>query len=72
LLEVPRDPFFQFVTGQIDDITQAAAPPSERLTDGERELLASYRRLPRRFQLQLRERAIELQTLASARSRRTR
>lgn len=72
LLEVPRDAFFQFVTGQIADITQAAAPPSEHLTDGERELLASYRRLPQRFQRQLRERAIELQTLANARSRRAR
>ena len=73
LLEVPRDAFFQFVTGQIDDITKAVtSPAADRLTDTERELLSRYRRLPSRFQRQLRERAIELETLASAQRRRTR
>lgn len=74
LLEVPRDAFFQFVTGQIDDITNAAisAAAAERLTASERELLDRYRRLPRKFQLQLHERSVELETLARAQSRRAR
>jgi transcriptional regulator with XRE-family HTH domain len=73
ILEVPRDAFFQFVTGQIDDITRAAtSTSSERLTDGEKELLGHYRRLPRRFQVMLRERAVELETLATAQRRRAR
>src|SRR5213078_5083042 len=45
VLELPRDAFFQFVTGQVDDISDAAtATASERLTQSERELLACYRR----------------------------
>jgi transcriptional regulator with XRE-family HTH domain len=66
ILELPRDAFFQFVTGQIDDISDAnAAPASERFTQPERDLLACYRRLPRRFQRLLHQRAAELETLAA-------
>jgi len=70
LLEVPRDAFFQFVTGG----SQSMAPPkatakpraSEQLTAAEDELLAHYRRLPPKFQRRLREHAGELETLAQA------
>lgn len=50
LLEVPRDAFFQFVTGQIQELdtssSYAAPATSVPLSPDERELLASYRRLP--------------------------
>ena len=70
LLELPRDAFFQFVTGQIDDIASAITSiAADRLTESERELLSRYRRLPRRFQRLLRERAVELETLATAQAR---
>jgi transcriptional regulator with XRE-family HTH domain len=66
VLELPRDAFFQFVTGQIDEIGDAVtASASERLTQSERDLLACYRRLPRRSQRLLHQRAVELETLAA-------
>src|SRR5258706_7163833 len=50
-LELPRDAFFQFVTGQTDDIASAiTSSAAERLTQSEKDLLGRYRRLPRRFQ----------------------
>jgi transcriptional regulator with XRE-family HTH domain len=68
ILELPRDAFFQFVTGQIDDIAKAAtAASSERLSEAEKTLIESYRRLPRRLQRQLHERAAELEVLAKLR-----
>jgi transcriptional regulator with XRE-family HTH domain len=73
VLELPRDAFFQFATGQIDDITSAAtSAATERLTQSEKELVARYRRLPRRSQRQLHERAVELEALAATRARRAR
>jgi transcriptional regulator with XRE-family HTH domain len=68
LLEVPRDAFFQFVTGSSESMVPAKAtakPKSaEQLTAAEEELLAHYRRLPPKFQRRLREHAGELETLA--------
>lgn len=73
VLELPRDAFFQFVTGQAEDIRGAmSATASERLSESERELLVRYRRLPRRFQKQLLQRAVELETLVAAHARRAR
>jgi transcriptional regulator with XRE-family HTH domain len=73
LLELPRDAFFQFVTGQIDDMTSVTTSvAAERLTQSERELLGCYRRLPRRFQRLLHERAAELETLAAMPAHRAR
>jgi transcriptional regulator with XRE-family HTH domain len=73
VLELPRDVFFQFVTGQIDDIANAGtAATAQRLTPSEQELIGRYRRLPRRFQRLLHERAAELETLAIAQARRAR
>ncbi len=70
LLELPRDAFFQFVTGQIDAIaSRITSAAAERITQSERELLDRYRRLPRRFQRLLHERAVELETLAIAQAR---
>lgn len=70
LLEVPRDAFFQFVTGQSEhlDVARATArsQASEQLTAAEEELVARYRRLPPKFQRRLREHAGELETLARA------
>jgi len=68
ILEVPRDAFFQFVTGQSERL-EVARPgarsrASEQLTAAEQELLAHYRRLPPKFQRRLREHAGELETLA--------
>jgi transcriptional regulator with XRE-family HTH domain len=74
LLEVPRDAFFQFVTGGSESMTTttATAKPraAEQLTAAEEELLAHYRRLPPKFQRRLREHAGELETLARAELRR--
>jgi transcriptional regulator with XRE-family HTH domain len=70
LLEVPRDAFFQFVTGQSErlDVARATArsQASEQLTAAEEELVARYRRLPPKFQRRLREHAGDLETLARA------
>lgn len=73
VLELPRDAFFHFVTGQAEDIRGAmSATASERLSRSERELLVRYRQLPRRFQKQLLQRAVELVTLVAAHVRRAR
>ncbi|HEX7839626.1 MAG TPA: helix-turn-helix domain-containing protein [Kofleriaceae bacterium] len=70
ILEVPRDAFFQFVTGQSERLEIAKvtskSPASDQLTAAEQELLAHYRRLPPKFQRRLREHAGELETLARA------
>ncbi len=70
LLEVPRDAFFRFITGES---TKAPLPkataeqePPERLSAAEAELLTAYRRLPPKYQRRLREQAQEYQTLARA------
>jgi len=74
LLEVPRDAFFQFVTGASESMapTKVTAKPraAEQLTAAEEELLAYYRRLPPKFQRRLREHAGEFETLARAEQRR--
>ena len=76
LLEVPRDAFFQFVTGASESMapTKATAKPrvAEELTAAEDELLGHYRRLPPKFRRRLREHAGELETLARAELRRGR
>ncbi len=70
VLEVPRDAFFRFATGEVDrlDVPQAAAKQADadRLSAAEKELLASYGRLPPKYQRRLREHARELETLARA------
>jgi transcriptional regulator with XRE-family HTH domain len=74
LLEVPRDAFFEFVTGQRERLEVAKTPvkpkASDQLTSAEEELLARYRQLPPKFQRRLREHAGELEILARAEQRR--
>ncbi|MGQ0503725.1 MAG: helix-turn-helix domain-containing protein [Myxococcaceae bacterium] len=76
ILEVPRDAFFRFVTGEADrmELPKSGMPPSagERLTAAETELLATYRKLPPKYQRRLREQADEYLTLSGARRRRGR
>lgn len=71
VLELPRDPFFRFVTGEVDqmEIPKAAAKAdgTDRTTVAERALLATYRKLPPKYQRRLREQADEFATLARAR-----
>lgn len=72
VLEVPRDAFFNFVTGQSDrlEIPKPNAKPEggDRLAAAEADLLGSYRRLPPKFQRRLREQAAEFETLSRAAS----
>ena len=70
ILQVPRDAFFRFVTGEVEKLAadQASASTAE-LTPAEAGLLATYRRLPPRFQRRLRDSASEFETLARAESR---
>jgi transcriptional regulator with XRE-family HTH domain len=74
VLEVPRDAFFRFVTGETErmEVSKAAARPvgTERLTAAERALLETYRKLPPKYQRRLREQAEEFETLARAVKRR--
>jgi transcriptional regulator with XRE-family HTH domain len=73
ILEVPRDPFFRFVTGEAEKMDAAPkttkADGGDKLTAAESELVASYRRLPPKFQKRLREHATELETLAKVERR---
>lgn len=70
VLELPRDAFFRFVTGEADrmEVPKAAAKPSagERFTTAETGLIATYRKLPPKYQRRLREQADEFATLARA------
>lgn len=70
ILELPRDAFFRFVTGEADrvDVPKAAAKPEvgDRLTAAEGGLIATYRKLPLKYQRRLREQAEEYSTLARA------
>jgi transcriptional regulator with XRE-family HTH domain len=71
VLEVPRDPFYRFVTGEAERVEspKAAARQEELLSIAEAELLATYRRLPSKYQRRLREQAQEFETLARADAR---
>jgi transcriptional regulator with XRE-family HTH domain len=73
VLEVPRDAFFRFVTGEVDRLevpeAEAKQEDGERMSAGEKELLGTYRRLPPKYQRRLREHARELEVLARAAAR---
>lgn len=70
VLELPRDAFFRFVTGEAErmEVPKAATKPDggERFTAAEAVLVATYRRLPPKYQRRLREQAEEFATLARA------
>ena len=71
VLELPRDTFFRFVTGEAErmDVPKTAAKPGggERFTTAEAALIGTYRKLPPKYQRRLREQADEYATLARAR-----
>jgi transcriptional regulator with XRE-family HTH domain len=74
ILEVPRDAFFGFVTGETDRMnvpTRVGTPSGKALTAAENELIAAYRKLPPKYQRRLREQASEFRTLARTRRRTT-
>lgn len=68
VLEVPRDAFFRFVTGEAERFEAPTAArqddASDRLSAAEKEVLANYRKLPPKYQRRLREQAQEFVTLA--------
>lgn len=68
LLEVPRDVFFRFITGETKEVPlpkeAAKQEARERLSAAEAELLSAYRRLPPKYQRRLREQVQEYETLA--------
>ena len=69
ILEVPRDAFFRFATGEaatLDKAMPASANVSEARTSGEKELLETYRTLSPKYQQRLREVAKEFQILTDA------
>lgn len=73
ILQVPRDAFFRFVTGDVDRMVmpgRTADQTVEKLAAAEAELLAAYRRLPASYRRRLRENAREYETLARAARRR--
>lgn len=72
VLELPRDAFFRFVTGEADRVVvpnAARQDAGDRITTAETELLATYRKLPPKYQRRLREQAAEFETLFRAASR---
>ena len=69
ILQLPRDAFFRFVTGDVERMEMTPDGP-EKLRPGEAEIITAYRRLPRKYQRRLLETAEEFQPLARAESRR--
>ena len=67
ILEVPRDAFFRFATGETSSIARTPTGNDNEIarTAAEKELLSLYRNLPAPFQKRLREQAAELGVLAS-------
>jgi transcriptional regulator with XRE-family HTH domain len=73
ILQLPRDAFFHFATGETEKMEPAkAATPADgaSLVQAEADLVATYRRLPAKYQRRLRESASEFETLSRAESKR--
>ena len=67
ILEVPRDQFFRFVTGEVPRMEIGRKQPGPQpLNDDEGELLETYRRLPPRYRDRLREQARDFEKLSSS------
>lgn len=68
VLELPRDAFFRFVTGEAErmEVPKSATKPDggQRFTAAEASLMATYRKLPPKYQRRLREQAEEFEMLA--------
>ncbi len=72
VLELPRDAFFRFVTGETERFegpTAAKQNAGDRLSATEKGLLANYKKLPPKYQRRLREQAQEFVTLARTKKR---
>lgn len=71
ILQLPRDAFFRFVTGEAETMEtgKASGTAAAEMTKAEGELLAAYRRLPAKYQRRLRAAASEFETLARAEAR---
>jgi len=69
ILQLPRDAFFRFVTGEVDRLEMTSGE-TDKLSPREADIVAAFRRLPPRYQRRLLETAEEFQTLARAESRR--
>ena len=72
ILQLPRDAFFRFVTGETQTMETGGASGAAEMTKAETELLATYRRLPPKYQRRLRTAAGEFETLAQAEKRKKR
>jgi transcriptional regulator with XRE-family HTH domain len=72
ILQLPRDAFFRFVTGEAETMEtgKASSTAAGEMTRTETELLAAYRRLPAKYQRRLCAAAGEFETLARAETRR--
>jgi transcriptional regulator with XRE-family HTH domain len=67
VLEVPRDAFFRFVTGETRRVEAGARvveSEAARVSTGESELLAAYRSLPAKYKKRIREHLQEYAELA--------
>lgn len=68
VLEVPRDPFFRFVTGDTKRIDlsgkTAETEVANKVSTGESELLAAYRKLPAKYQRRIKEQIQEYTALS--------
>jgi transcriptional regulator with XRE-family HTH domain len=71
ILQLPRDTFFRFVTGEAETMEtgKASGAAAGEMTRTEAELLAAYRRLPAKYQRRLRAAAGEFETLARSETR---
>ncbi len=72
VLEVPRDAFFRFATGETEKMAEPPRrAPAEAggLSAVETELVAAYRKLPPRYQRRLLDAASEFETLARVETR---
>ncbi len=76
LLELPRDLFFQFITGEIQDLDAASVPDTRDalgpLSADEQALISNYRQLPPASRARLRAQAVELAATPAARRHRRR
>lgn len=75
VLDVPRDAFFRFATGEVANMEVPAkgarSGHADDLTAAERKLLEAYRVLPPKYQQRLREQATEFTVLARRTGQRT-
>lgn len=72
ILQVPRDAFFRFVTGETERMEMSPGPKRSDvgpLTAAESELIETYRELPQKYQRRLREQAGEYRALTATAGR---